>query len=122
MASPGLAVLVVAIAAYAISPSEAPDPGKRVESDSYTAPAQLARCIAYNINRKMPDLNVRSRANDTDESGILLILTRPDASPTTFGVIRVDPSDTGSHLTTWLSGKHLSAAPGEVAQRLVAGC
>lgn len=122
MASPGLAVLVVALAAYAVSPSETPDPGKRVESDSYTAPAKIARCIAHNISRKMPDLSVRSRQNDANDSSVLLILTHPNTAPATFGVIRVDPSDTGSHLTTWLSGRNLSAAPSEVAQRLVAGC
>ena len=122
MASPGLALLAIALAGYALSPAESTDPGKRAESDSYTDPARLARCITYNINKKMPHLHVRNRAGDTDDESIFLILTRMDPAPTTFGVIRVDQSESGSHLTTWLPDRSLSAAPAEVAQKLIAGC
>jgi hypothetical protein len=122
MAAPGLAFLAIVLSGYALSPSESTDSGKRVESDSYTGPTQIARCITYNINRKMPDLRVRSRAGDTSDESIFLILTRMESSPTTFGVIRVDQSESGSHLTTWLADNSLSAAAGEVARKLVAGC
>jgi hypothetical protein len=123
MASPGLAFLAIALAGYALSPSESPDSGKRVESDSYTNPTRIARCITYNINKKMPDLLVRSRSGDTSDESILLILTRMESSPATFGVIRVDQSESGSHLTTWLPDRTLlSEAPTEVARKLVAGC
>ena len=122
MGSLGLAVLVIALSGYALSPSESPDPGKRVESDSYTAPTEAARCIAYNINRKMPDLHVRSRAGDAPDNSIFVILTRADPSPVTFGVIRVDHNESGSHLTTWLADGSLSEAPHETARKLVAGC
>lgn len=122
MASPGLAFLAIVMSAYALSPAEAPQAGKRVESDSYTEPVKIARCIAHNINRKMPDLRVRSRAGDTPDESIFIILTRDDASPATFGVIRVDQSESGSHLTTWLADSSLSAAPHELARKLIAGC
>lgn len=122
MASPGLALLAIALAGYALSPAESTDSGKRAESDSYTDPARAARCITYNINKKMPNLHVRNRAGDTDDEGIFLILTKMDPAPTTFGVIRVDQSESGSHLTTWLPGRSLSTAPDEVAQKLIAGC
>jgi hypothetical protein len=45
-----------------------------------------------------------------------------EPSPTTFGVIRVDQSESGSHLTTWLPDSSLSAAPAAIAQKLIAGC
>ena len=122
MASPGLALLAIALAGYAFSPAESTDPGKRAESDSYTDPARIARCITYNINKKMPNLHVRNRAGDTDDESIFLILTKMDPAPTTFGVIRVDQSESGSRLTTWLPDRSLSAAPDEVAQKLIAGC
>jgi hypothetical protein len=122
MAAPGLAFLAIVLSGYALSPSESTDSGKRVEADSYTGPTQIARCITYNINKKMPDLRVRSRAGDTSDESIFLILTRMESSPATFGVIRVDQSESGSHLTTWLPGSSLSEAPGEVARKLVAGC
>ena len=122
MASPGLAVVAIALAGYVFSPPESTDPGKRVESDSYTSPTRIARCIAYNINKKMPNLSVRNRANDSADESIYLILTSMEPSPTTFGVIRVDPSESGSHLTTWLPDRSLAAAPTEVARKLIAGC
>lgn len=129
----GLAFIAVALAGNshnppapandgAQQPAEAASPGKRIESDSYTPPAALMRCLAYNINRKMPELHVRNRpAESPDEDGYL-ILTRDEASPATFGVIRIARSEDGSHLTTWLSPAGLPAAPEAVARRLVAGC
>ena len=122
MASPGLAVLAIALAGYALSPSESPDPGKRAESDSYTDPARAARCIAYNINKKMPNLHVRNRSGDTQDESIFLIVTRMDPAPTTFGVIRLEQTESGSHMTTWLPGRSLSEAPDVMAQKLIAGC
>lgn len=122
MATPGLVFLAIALGSYALSPPETTDPGNRVESDSYTSPPKLARCISYNISRKMPNLNVRNHSDDSSNERIFLILTDAEASPATFGVIRVDPNDTGSHLTTWLAGRNLAAAPEDVAHRLVAGC
>lgn len=122
MASPGLAFLAVALAGYALTPSDSASPGKRVESESFTEPARLARCITYNINRKMPNLSVRNRSADTTDESIFLVLTNMGPSPTTFGVIRVEQSDSGSHLTTWLPDSSLSAAPTEIAQKLIAGC
>lgn len=122
MASPGFAFLALALAGYAFTPSDTASPGKRVESESFTEPAKLARCITYNINRKMPQLSVRSRSADTAEDSIFLVLTSSEPSPATFGVIRVEQRESGSHLTTWLPDSSLSAAPAEIAQRLVAGC
>ena len=122
MAGPGLALLAIALGSYALSPSEPIGPGKRVESDSYTSPHAIARCISYNINKKMPNLRVRNRSGDLNDESILLVLTSSELSPSTFGVIRVDPSELGSHLTTWLPGRSLAAAPEDVARRLVAGC
>ena len=122
MASPGLAFIALALAGYVLSPSDSASPGKRVESESFTEPSKLARCITYNINRKMPNLSVRNRSSDTPDESIFLVLTNMEPSPTTFGVIRVDQSESGSHLTTWLPDSSLSAAPGEIAKRLVAGC
>ena len=122
MAGPGLVFLAIALGSYALSPSEPADPGKRVESDSYTSPQKIARCISYNINKKMPGLKVRNRSGDSPDERIYLILTNADSTPSTFGVIRVDPNDTGSHLTTWLAGSRLAAAPEDVAHRLIAGC
>ena len=54
MASPGLAFLALALAGYALSPSDPASPGQRVESESFTEPAKLARCITPNINSTMP--------------------------------------------------------------------
>jgi len=122
MASPGLAFLALALAGYALSPADSTSPGKRVESESYTEPAKLARCITYNINRKMANLSVRTRPADTPEESIFLILTNLEPSPTMFGVIRVDQSEAGSRLTTWLPESTVAAAPPEIAQKLIAGC
>lgn len=122
MASPGIAFLALALAGYALTPSDPASPGKRVESESFTEPAKLARCITYNINRKMPKLSVRNRPADTTDEGIFLVLTSMEPSPTTFGVIRVEQSESGSHLTTWLPDSSLSAAPADIAQKLIAGC
>lgn len=118
----GFAFVAILLSGQALSPPESADAGKRVESDSYTAPREIVRCIAYNIGRKRPDLHVRSSAGDTPEESAYLILTDTKSSPTPFGVIRVAYSEVGSHLTTWLSDKSLSAAPSEIAQRLIAGC
>ena len=122
MAGPGLALLAIAVAGYAFSPQESTAPGKRTESDSYTGPTVIARCITYNINKKMPNLSVRNRVGDTPDESTFLILTNIEPSPTTFGVIRVDQSESGSHLTTWLADSNLSAAPNEIAHKLIAGC
>ena len=122
MASPGLAFLAMVLSGFALAPPESTGPGKRVETDSYTGPAEIARCITYNINKKMPELLVRNRANDSLGGSIYLILTNKEQPPATFGVIRVDQSETGSHLTTWLPSKSLSTAPSEIAQKLIAGC
>lgn len=122
MASPGLALLAIALAGYALAPQEPADAGKRAESDSYTGPKEVARCIAYNINKKMPNLRVRNRTGEAPDESIFLVLTDLEPSPATFGVIRVDPSESGSHLTTWLRNTSLSAAPEGIAQKLIAGC
>jgi hypothetical protein len=122
MASPGLVFLTIALAGYALSPSEPIDPGKRVESDSYTRPHELARCINYNISKKMPNLRVRNRSEGSPDESIFLVLTNNEPSHSTFAVIRVDPSESGSHLTTWLPEASLAAAPDVVARRLIAGC
>lgn len=122
MAGTGLVLLAIALGSYALSSSETMDPGQRVESDSYTSPQKLARCISYNINKKMPHLRVRNHTGDLPGESTFLILTNNESSPATFGVIRVDPNDTGSHLTTWLAGSRLAAAPEDVAHRLIAGC
>jgi hypothetical protein len=126
MATPEIALIALVLAGFAMAPAESPapatvaDPGKRVESDSFTAPPELARCIAYNINRKMPHLSVRQRGDATTDDRILLVLSAPGAE--TFGVIRLEPDEGGSKLTTWLAGRDLAAAPEAVAKRLVAGC
>ncbi len=126
MATPEIALIALVLAGFAMAPAEPPapaataDPGKRVESDSFTAPPELARCIAYNINRKMPHLSVRQRSDATTDDRILLVLSAPGQE--TFGVIRVEPDEGGSKLTTWLAGRDLAAAPEAVAKRLVAGC
>ena len=118
----GLALVALVLSGNALVPGAAPDAGRRVESDSDTAPIASARCITYNINRKMPDLQVRNRAADDADGSIYLVLTRTEQTPTTFGVIRVDQSAGGSHLTTWLPERSLSAAPDVLARKLVAGC
>lgn len=105
-----------------LSPVDAVDQGQRVESDSYTSPVALARCITHNINRKRPDLLVRDRPRNDGEGSIYLVLRNIDRGPETYGVIRVDQTETGSHLTTWLPTRSLSAAPAEIARKLVAGC
>lgn len=112
----------IATAAQAIHPSPGVslDSGRRVESDSFTAPPELARCIAHNISRKMPHLSVRQRSDATADDRILLVLSAPGAE--TFGVIRVAADESGSKLTTWLAASELPAAPEIVARRLVAGC
>lgn len=118
----GIAIAALLLSGTTQTPTEPASAGSRVESDSYTAPRQVARCIAYNIRKKLPELRVRDQAADSpDESGYL-ILTAAEPSPTTFGVIRVDRRETGSHLTTWLAGRNLTAAPEDVARKLVAGC
>lgn len=122
MASPGLVFLAIALSGYALSPMESTSTGKRVESDSYTHPTELARCIAYNIKKKMPDMHVRHPTGGTSDDSIFLIVSDTEPSPATFAVIRVDQSAAGSHLTTWLPERSLSAAPAEIAQKLIAGC
>jgi hypothetical protein len=118
----GIAIAALLLFGTTQTPTESAGAGKRVESDSYTGPTEIARCIAYNINKKMPELRVRNVAgNSPNESGYL-ILTVPEPLPTTFGVIRVDRSEAGSHLTTWLPDRSLTAAPEEIARKLVAGC
>lgn len=102
--------------------SESPGPGTRVESDSFTEPAAIARCIAYNVNRKMPELRVRNVSGDAQNASGYLVLSRPEPSPTTFGVIRIEPTGEGSRLTTWLPDRSLTMAPEHLARRLVAGC
>ena len=150
MATPEIALLALIIAGLAAAPVEAPAPaaaavstptteaiataapatnsglaasldsGRRVESDSFTAPPELARCIAHNISRKMPHLSVRQRSDATADDRILLVLSAPGAE--TFGVIRVAADESGSKLTTWLAASELPEAPEVVAKRLVAGC
>lgn len=118
----GMAIAALLLSGTTQTPPESAGAGMRVESDSYTSPREVARCIAYNINRKMPELRVRNRAGDSPGESGYLILTAAEPSPTTFGVIRVDPRETGSHLTTWLPDRSLSAAPEDIARKLIAGC
>ena len=150
MATPEIALLALVIAGLAAAPNDAPapaaagspavtaeaaavaspaadtrpaalaDPGRWVESDSFTAPPQLARCIAHNIHRKMPHLSVRQRSDAALDDRILLVLTSPDRE--TYGVIRVAADESGSKLTTWLAARDPSAAADALARRLVAGC
>lgn len=150
MATPEIALIALVIAGFAAAPAESPtpaaavnppiateavadrspdplapsvaavDPGKWLESASYTAPPELARCIAYNIHRKMPHLSVRQRSDATVDNRILLVLS--EAGQGTFGVIRVAAEESGSKLTTWLAARELSVAPEAMAKRLVAGC
>ena len=109
----------IAVATQAASPSPSLDPGRRVESESFTAPPELARCIAHNIQRKMPQLSVRQRSDAMADERILLVLSMPGHE--TFGVIRLEAEESGSRLTTWLAARDLPAAPEAVAKRLVAG-
>lgn len=118
----GIAIAVLLLSGTTETPTESPGPGNRVESDSYTDPREIARCIAYNINRKMPELRVRNNGGDSADESRYLILTATGSVPTTFGVIRVDRSETGSHLTTWLPDRSLTSAPEAIARKLVAGC
>lgn len=120
VAGMGIAALLLYSATEA--PTEAPGTGKRVESDSYTSPKEITRCIAYNINKKMPELRVRSNAGEAPEESSYLILTTTESAPATFGVIKIDHSGNGSHLTTWLPNRSLSGAPEDLARKLVAGC
>lgn len=121
--TPAGMVLVAIALGYTLSPSESPDVGHRVESDSYTAPTVIARCITYNINKKKPDLVVRNRPSDNSDSSVYLILSKMEQIPTTYGVVRIDEKEYGSHLTTWLPRKSLAdASPTEVAKKLIAGC
>lgn len=124
IASTGLAIMVLMLSGYALSPKdkESADAGNRVESDSFTDQVTVARCISYNINKKFPDLMVRYRPSDTADGGSYLILTSMDPTPKTFGVIRVDQREAGSHLTTWLPNRSRPEAPDALARRLVAGC
>jgi len=122
IAGVGLALIAALLSGYVLAPKESPIAGNRVESDSDTEATTIARCIAYNVNKKRPDLHVRNHAADNAAGSVLLILTSVEPSPKTFGVIQVDQSEAGSHLTTWLSGRNASAEPEEVARRLIAGC
>ncbi len=118
----GIVIAALLLFGSAQTPTDSTGAGKRVESESDTEPTRAARCIAYNINRKMPELRVRNVAGESpDESGYLIV-TIPEPLPTTFGVIRIDRSEAGSHLTTWLPDRVLTAAPEEIARKLVAGC
>lgn len=122
LAPAGLALAAIAFG-YALSPSPSPDGGKRVESDSYTPPTAIARCITYNINKKQPELAVSSEEWGAVDGSIYLILNTREQTPTTFGVIRIDQSLDGSHLTTLLNTTSLSdASQSEIAKKLVAGC
>ena len=103
-------------------PAEPAASGARVESESYTGPREVARCIAYNISKKMPELRVRQQSGESSDEHGYLILTTAEGSPTTFGVIRVDRNAAGTHLTTWLPDRSLTAAPEDIAHRLIAGC
>ena len=118
----GLVIAAILISSYALSPAESTAPGSRVESDSYTSPVTIARCITTNINRKRPELLVRHRTGDVEDGSIYLILSTTQQAETTYGVIRVDRREAGSHLTTWFPARSLVAAPAEIAQKLVAGC
>ena len=118
----GLAIAVILISGYALSPAESTSPGSRVESDSDTNPVTIARCITTNINRKRPELLVRHRTGDAEDGSIFLILSTMQPAETTYGVIRVNQSETGSHLTTWLPERSLASAPAEIARKLIAGC
>lgn len=127
MAGPGLTLLAIALAGVALSPAEPPalkltTNGMRVESESITAPTTLAKCITYNVSKKMPDLHVRNRTNDTTANSILLILANAEPTTTTFGVIRIDESESGSHLTTWLPQKSIAVATSGIASKLIGGC
>lgn len=118
------ALTTEAVAAASPAPNPGPsaslDPGRRVESESFTAPPQLARCIAQNIQRKMPQLSVRQRNDAMVDERILLVLST--SGHETFGVIRLEAEESGSRLTTWLAARDLPAAPEAIAKRLVAGC
>ena len=120
MATPEIALLALIIAGFAMAPAGTPEPGKRVDAESFTAPPELARCITHNIGKKMPHLSVRQRTDATAEDRILLVISEP--GPTTFGVIRVDPDESGSKLTTWFAARDLPAPADAVAKRLVGGC
>lgn len=118
--APATEAVAVAAPAASSGPSASVDLGRRVESESFTAPPELARCIAHNIQRKMPQLSVRQRSDAMADERILLVLSMPGHE--TFGVIRLEAEESGSRLTTWLAARDLPAAPEAVAKRLVAGC
>lgn len=119
----GIAIVAIILSGTADTPTASSRSGARVEIASFTAPREVARCIAVNINRKMPELRVRTVAGDSPDDGGHIVVTAPEPSYATFGVIRIDPSDEGSRLTTWLPDRSLAAAAPEVlARRLVAGC
>lgn len=120
VSAPAPEAVAVAAPAASSGPSASVDPGRRVESESFTAPPELARCIAHNIQRKMPQLSVRQRSDAMADERILLVLSMPGHE--TFGVIRLEAEESGSRLTTWLAARDLPAAPEAVAKRLVAGC
>lgn len=122
MAGPGLTFLAIVLAGFALTPAETASTGMRMESESFTAPTRLAQCITYNIKKKMPDLHVRNRASDTAGNSIFLILAIAEPVPTTFGVIRIDERESGSHLTTWLPQKSIAVATSNIASKLIAGC
>ena len=118
----GLTLIAIAMG-FALSASESTDAGKRVESESFTAPMKVASCITYNINKKKPELLVRNRPSDSSDGSIYLVLTNIGETPTTFGVIRINDSGPGSHLTTWLPSRSVADhSPNEVSERLIAGC
>lgn len=118
----GLAVAAILISGLALLPAESTVPGSRVESDSYTSPVTIARCITTNINRKRPELLVRHRPGDVEDGSFYLILSTRQQAEATYGVIRVEQREAGSHLTTWLPERSLASAPAEIAQKLIAGC
>ncbi len=119
----GIAIIAIVLSGTADTPTASSSVGARVEIESFTAPREVARCIAVNIHRKMPELRVRTVAGESPEEGGHIVVTAPEPSFATFGVIRIDPSEEGSRLTAWLPDRSLAAAAPEVlARRLVAGC
>jgi hypothetical protein len=104
------------------SGADGPPVGRRVEIDSFTEPDKVARCIEANVSRKLPQLQVRRIGGETQDQTGYLVLTESAPAPITFGVVRVDRSDEGSHLITWLPDRSLTAAPEVIARRIVAGC
>jgi hypothetical protein len=95
-----------------------------VESDSFTAPPELARCIAHNISRKMPHLSVRQRSDATADDRILLVLSAPGTE--TFGVIRVAADEGGFEADHLARGERAAGGAGGCGQtvggRLLTSC